>query len=333
MIRSNKTKKSVLKALLENPGEIVSGSDLCRIADVSRQSVWKAVDSLRVEGFEIEAVPHKGYRLFCSGAADLSPTWLELTLENTSWGKTVLFWKSLASTQEPAKELARQGAPEGVLVVAGEQTSARGRLGRKWKSPQSGSICFSVIVRPNLLPGRIQLLSFAAAIAVHETLKKNFGISFELKWPNDILYRGAKVCGILTETASEPGKVHYAVTGIGINANIDSRTISMMDVGGPSTSLLTILGHPVHRGDVIASVVRIMEREVRSLETASGSKKCIDEYIKRCSTLGREVIIRHEEKALRGKAIGISDSGEIILLISGKERVLAAADITHLRTD
>jgi BirA family biotin operon repressor/biotin-[acetyl-CoA-carboxylase] ligase len=175
-------------------------------------------------------------------------------------------------------------------------------------------------------------LSFAAAIAVHETLEKNFGISFELKWPNDILYRGAKVCGILTETASEPGKVHYAVTGTGINANMDSRTISM-DVAGPSTSLLAILGRPVHRGEVIASIVRIMEREVRSLETVSGSKKCIDEYMKRCTTLGQEVIIRHEDETVRGKAVGISDSGEIILVISGKERVLAAADITHLRTD
>ncbi|MGC9489892.1 MAG: biotin--[acetyl-CoA-carboxylase] ligase [Thermovirgaceae bacterium] len=332
MIRSNKTKKAVLKALLEIPGEIVSGPDLCRIADVSRQSVWKAVDSLRVEGFEIEAVPHKGYRLGDSGTADLSPTWLELALENTCWGETVLFWKSLASTQEPAKELARQGAPEGLLVVADEQTSGRGRLGRKWQSPQGGSICFSVIVRPNLLPGRIQLLSFAAAIAVHETLENNFGVSFELKWPNDILYRGAKVCGILTETASEPGKVHYAVTGIGINANMDSRAISM-DVAGPSTSLLAILGRPVHRGEVIASIIRIMEREVRSLETAQGSKKCIDEYMKRCSTLGQEVIVRQEDKTLRGKAVGISDSGEIILVISGKERTLAAADITHLRTN
>ncbi|MGC9372913.1 MAG: biotin--[acetyl-CoA-carboxylase] ligase, partial [Thermovirgaceae bacterium] len=153
-----------------------------------------------------------------------------------------------------------------------------------------------------------------------------------LKWPNDILYRGAKVCGILTEMASEPGKVHYAVTGIGINANMDSRTISM-DVAGPSTSLLAIWGRPVHRGEIIASIVRIMEREVRSLETVPGSKKCIDEYMKRCTTLGQDVIIRHEDETLRGKAVGISDYGEIILVISGKEKALAAADITHLRTD
>ncbi|MFP4481292.1 MAG: biotin--[acetyl-CoA-carboxylase] ligase [Thermovirgaceae bacterium] len=331
MMRSNKTKKAVLRALLEAPGEIFSGPDLCRISGVSRQSVWKAVDSLRVEGFQIEAAPHKGYRLVDSGAADLSPTWLELALEDTCWGTNVFFWESLASTQEPAKELARQGAPEGLLVIAEEQTLGRGRLGRKWQSPRGGSICFSVIVRPNLLPGRIQLLSFAAAIAVHETLEKDFGISFELKWPNDILHQGAKVCGILTETASEPGHVHYAVTGIGMNANVDSRTIAT-DVAGKSTSLLAILGRPVHRGEIIASIVRIMEREVRRLETAEGGRKCINDYKKRCSTLGQEVVVRHENETLQGTAVGISDFGEIILEISGKERTLAAGDITHLRT-
>jgi BirA family biotin operon repressor/biotin-[acetyl-CoA-carboxylase] ligase len=331
MIRSNTTKKAVLGFLLNQPGTVVSGADLCRIAGVSRQSVWKAVESLREEGFEIEAIPHKGYRLLETSAADLSPTWLELALQDTHWGKPVLFWKSLASTQEPAKELARQGAPEGLLVLAGEQTSGRGRLGRKWQSPREGSICFSVIIRPDLLPGRIQLLSFAAAVAVHETLEKKCGTSFELKWPNDILYRGAKVCGILTETASEPGHVHFAVTGIGLNANMDSGALAM-DVANKSTSLLSILGRPVHRGEIIESIVRIMEREVRLLEEPSGNKRCIAEYAKRCSTVGREVIIRYEDKIFSGTAIGISDSGEIILETSGAEKTFAAADITHLRT-
>lgn len=330
MLRSSSTKRAVLKALMASSEAIIPGPDLCRIAGVSRQSVWKAVDSLRTEGFEIEALPHKGYRLVQGRSSDLSPTWLELELESSSWGKTVLYWKSLASTQEPAKELARQGAPEGLLVVAEEQTSGRGRLGRKWQSPREGSICFSVIVRPALAPGRIQLLSFAAAIAVHETLEKNFNIEFELKWPNDILFQGAKVCGILTETASEPGHVHYAVTGIGLNANVVPERIAV-DATGGSASLLGILGRPVHRGKIIASIVRVMEREVRLLETPPGGKRCIENYMRRCSTVGREVIIHHEGEELRGKAVEISDFGEIILEIDGKRRHFAAADITHLR--
>ncbi len=330
MMRSTNTKKALLKALIEKEGKVISGPELCRIAKVSRQSVWKAVDSLRLEGFEIESVPHKGYRLVESATADLSPTWLELELEDCPWGDTVLFWESLGTTQEPAKELAKQGAPEGLLVLAAEQTSGRGRLGRKWLSPQEGSICFSIIVRPNLVPGRIQLLSFAAAIAVHETLETEFGVDFELKWPNDILFQGAKVCGILTEASSEPGHVHFAVTGIGLNANIDPRSIAM-DVAGDSTSLLAILGRPVHRGKVIASIVRIMEKQVRLLETPEGGKKCIESYLRRCSTIGREVILSHEGEPLRGKSVGISDSGEIILEIGGLRRSFAAADIRHLR--
>jgi BirA family biotin operon repressor/biotin-[acetyl-CoA-carboxylase] ligase len=113
---------------------------------------------------------------------------------------------------------------------------------------------------------------------------------------------------------------------------MDSRTLAM-DIANKSTSLLSILGRPVHRGEIIASIVRIMEREVRFLEGSAGHKRCIDEYTKRCSTVGQEVIIRYEDETFRGTAIGITDSGEIILETSGTKRTFAAADITHLRTN
>jgi len=332
MLKSSETKKQVLKIIMERDGEVVSGSELSFILKVSRQTIWKVIESLREEGFYIESIPHQGYRLLDKSNADLSPTWIELALEDTAWGHPILYWESLDSTQEPAKSLARQGAHEGVTIIAKEQTAGKGRLGRTWLSPEDGSISFSIIVRPNIDASFLQLLSLSTAVAVHDCLKELFGIELELKWPNDVLYNGAKLCGILIEASSEPGRVHHAVIGIGINANLSPENLRV--INKPTTSLKAILGRDVHRGKIIATLIRKLEKEVRSLEKSEGPTECVKRYSRLCTTLGMKVKVEQDGQSIIGTAKGISPLGNLILKTEdGTIAYFAAADIIHLKVE
>jgi len=330
MLKSNDTKKRVLKILIEKEKNLISGSELSSLLNVSRQTIWKTIESLREEGFYIESVPHQGYRLLDKDEADLSPTWIELALEDIVWGHPTLYWESLDSTQEPAKSLARQGASEGVLVISREQKAGRGRLGRTWLSPEEGSISLSILTRPNIDPSLLQLLSLSTAVAVHDSLKELFNINLELKWPNDVLFKGAKLCGILIEASSEPGKVHYAVIGIGINANLNPHILSFIDK--PTTSLKAILGRDVHRGRIITTLIRKLEKEVKNLGKNEGVKECILKYSRLCSTLGMKVKVEQKDQVTVGTAVGISPLGNLMVeMEDGSINTFAAADITHLK--
>ena len=144
----NSTKVAVLRELIDAEGEAVSGGKLCRVLGLSRQSVWKAVRSLREDGYRIGSIPVKGYCFLETTDNDLDPSWIEILLSNCPWGHPTLYWEKLDSTQIPAKDLARKGASEGVIVISNCQLSGRGRLGRAWISPPEGGAYFSVVIRP-----------------------------------------------------------------------------------------------------------------------------------------------------------------------------------------
>lgn len=327
MQKINSTKIAVLRELLEAKGETVSGGRLCRTLDLSRQSVWKAVRSLQEDGYRIGSVPVKGYRFQGPPDNDLDPSWIEILLSGCPWGHPVLFWDKLDSTQIPAKDLARKGAPEGIVVIANCQLSGRGRLGRTWISPPEGGIYFSVVIHPAMRPEQIQTLSLVSAMSVQDAIFSSFGIRCQLKWPNDILWDGAKICGILSEVSSEPGMVHFAVTGIGINANI---TAGSMGLEGSAVSLASILGRTVHRGEVVASVIRFLHKGIRRMES-EGTEALISEYSRRCDTIGKIVRVVMDDGEVSGIARGIGEHGNLLVDLDGEIRSFSAADITHLR--
>lgn len=325
----NSTKISVLHELLDAEGETVSGGRLCKKLGLSRQSVWKAVRSLQEDGYKIGSLPVKGYRFQGVPDNDLDPSWIEILLSDCPWGHPVLFWDKLDSTQIPAKDLARRGAPDGIVVLANCQISGRGRLGRSWVSPPLGGIYFSVIIHPAMQPDQIQILSLVAAMSVQNAIFSITGILCQLKWPNDILWEGAKICGILTEVSSEPGLVHYAVTGIGINANMAGNS---MGLEATATSLASITGHKIHRGELVASVIRQLHLGVAGIGNGSGVQKIISEYTLRCNTIGKMVRVVLDEGEITGKACGIGDRGELLVDVGSEIRSFTTADITHLRT-
>lgn len=327
MQKINSTKIEVLRELIAAKGETVSGGRLCRALGLSRQSVWKAVRSLQDDGYRIGSIPVKGYRFQGTPDNDLDPSWIEILLSDCPWGHPVLYWEMLDSTQIPAKDLARKGAPEGIVVITNCQVLGRGRMGRTWVSPPEGGIYFSVIIRPAMRPEQIQVLSLVTAMSVQDALFSSFGIRCQLKWPNDILWNGAKICGILSEVSSEPGMVHFAVTGIGINANMIAGS---MGLESSATSLASILGRTVHRGEIAASVISLLNKGVRRMESG-GTEAVISEYSKRCDTIGKWVRVVLDDGEITGLARGVGEHGDLQVEINGDIRSFSAADITHLR--
>lgn len=330
MIKSNPTKTGILRMLTEAGHNIVSSGNLGKDLGISRQAVWKAVEALREEGIDIESLPQKGYRLKTVSGSDLSPSWLELLLENCPWGHPVLHWEELPSTQDVIKQLARNDAPEGVICLAEEQVSGRGRLGRQWVSPPRGGIYMSILIRPRMAPTRVQLLNLAAGLAVRQALRDLFGLQTQLKWPNDLLWQEQKICGILSETASEADRVHFAVTGIGMNANIPAEHFPA-EITKRATSLAILLGRNVHRGEVVAAVVRGLHDRIRALEKLDGADELVAEYRTHCHTLGRDVRVITDVGDIEGLAKDIDSSGALVVSTEKGLITFGAADVIHLR--
>lgn len=331
MIKSNPTKIGILRILSSGSGhDRISSGQLGKDLGISRQAVWKAVEALREEGIEIESLPHRGYCLKGVSGNDLSPSWLGLLLEKCPWGHPVLHWNELPTTQDVIKQMARNGAPEGVLCLTEEQILGRGRLGRQWISPPRGGIYMSLLIRPKMAPTRVQLLNLAAGLAVRQALKDLFGLQVHLKWPNDLLWQEQKICGILSETASEADRVHFAVTGIGLNANISAGQFPA-DIGQRATSLAIVLGRNVHRGEVVAAIVRGLHGRIRALEKPLGADELVTEYREHCHTLGRNVRVITDTGDVEGVARDVDSSGALIVSTEHGLLTFGAADIIHLR--
>lgn len=330
MIKSNPTKVGILKILSRAGHDITSSGQLGVALGISRQSVWKAVEALREEGMEIEALPQRGYRLKGVSGNDLSPSWISLLLEKSPWGHPVIHWDELPSTQDVIKQMARNGAPEGVLCLTENQISGRGRMGRQWISSPGGGIYMSLLIRPIMAPTRVQLLNLAAGLAVRRVLKDLFGLQTQLKWPNDLLWQDKKICGILSETASEADRVHFAVTGIGLNANIPAGQFPA-DIAQRATSLSILLGREIHRGEVVAAIVRGLHERIRVLETPCGADELTTEYRAHCHTLGRDVLVITDTGDVEGVAKDIDSSGALVVSAEQGLLTFGAADIIHLR--
>ena len=210
------TKDRVLDSLRSSGGSYVSGGALSAELSLSRTAVWKAVEQLRAEGFVIESAPKKGYRLLSGGDA-LTESGVRAYLRRRDLDLRV--YKSISSTNTVLKQLAESGAAEGTVLLAEEQTAGRGRMSRSFFSPPRSGLYMSLLLRPHLSAQLSTRITACAAVAVAEAIEELTGCRAEIKWVNDVLVDGKKVCGILTEGSidCESGLMHYAIVGIGIN--------------------------------------------------------------------------------------------------------------------
>ena len=213
------TKDQVLQSLTDHPDQYVSGGELARRLRLSRNAVWKAVEQLRKEGYPIDSQPRKGHRL-SSGGDVLSEGGIRKYLRHPEL--EIRVFPVISSTNTVLKQLAADGAPAGLALVAAEQTAGRGRMGRSFYSPAGSGLYLSLLLRPELEVADATRLTACAAVAVAETLESLADVHPGIKWVNDLLIGEKKVCGILTEAGldCEAGRLSYLIVGIGINTRI-----------------------------------------------------------------------------------------------------------------
>lgn len=225
-------KDAVLETLKLNKGTFCSGEELSNKLGVSRTAVWKAINTLREEGYPIEAVTNKGY-LFMEDAWQITENSLKANLPKEYRNINIEIHDSLDSTNIRAKQAALENAPHGTVIISRQQTGGRGRLGRSFFSPREG-IYLSILVKPNFDMSKSILITSAAAVAVAEAIESVSGQSAEIKWVNDVYVNGKKVCGILTEgiASFETGQIEYMVIGIGINTTVKDFPEELKEIVG-----------------------------------------------------------------------------------------------------
>lgn len=319
-------KARVLRLLKESYPEYVSGEMVCKSLGVSRTAVWKYIQGLRADGYDIEAQPHSGYRLR-SVPDRLYPNEISAGLTTSLIGREIYYFDSVDSTNRKAKELAAGGAPDGAVVVAEEQVGGKGRLGRGWFSPHGQGVWCSVILRPEVLPVDAPPLTMLAAVAVARAIKTTTGIEAGIKWPNDLLISGKKICGILTELNAEMEKINYLVLGMGLNANIEPQDIpeELKDV---ATSLKIETGQSVSRINIIRSLLMELE-ELYMLWLREGFAPVLAQWKQMCVTLNCPVRVSTVRDSWEGWTEDVDETGALILrLPDGTLQRLVAGEIS-----
>ncbi|MGN0291028.1 MAG: biotin--[acetyl-CoA-carboxylase] ligase [Lachnospiraceae bacterium] len=316
--------KSEILAALRSTDGYVSGQELCNRFGVSRTAVWKAINQLKEAGYEIEAVQNKGYHIVSSPDI-LSQTELE-SVRNTEWvGKEIYYFESIDSTNTRAKKLAEEGSEHGTLVVADEQTGGRGRRGRGWESEKGISIYMSLILKPEIEPENASMLTLVSAMAVADGIEKVTGLDCQIKWPNDIVVNGKKVCGILTEMSTQIDYINYIVIGIGINVQNEAFP---KDIKETATSLYLESGKKQNRAAIIEAVWEAFERYYAIYLETQDMQGLVKEYNEKLANMQKQVRVLDPKEPFEGKAMGITPRGELIVDTWEARKLVSSGEVS-----
>ncbi len=313
--------KNELLALLRQSEGFVSGEELSRRLGVTRAAIWKNIELLRAEGYTVESVTRRGYRL-----RDVPDSISEAEIRanlcgHGSFGCRVVSLPSVDSTNEEAKRQGDAGAPHGSVFVADEQTGGKGRLGRRWISPPGSGLWFSILLRPDVLPNEVTGVTLLSAVAVCRGIRALTGCEAKIKWPNDVVIGTKKVCGILTELSAEMEHIHYLIPGIGVNTGTESFPPELAD---RATSLLLETGRPVRRAALLGKILE----EFELLYDRYGVSSFPEEYRSLCVTVGRTVSLRRAGRQLVGTACGVADDGSLLVKTrSGETLTVSSGEV------
>jgi BirA family biotin operon repressor/biotin-[acetyl-CoA-carboxylase] ligase len=314
----------ILKILRTHRDEFVSGQDLAGRLSVSDSTISRHIHQLQDEGYEITAQPHLGYRLVAPPDR-LLPQELSWRLNTGIIGRKILAYNIVDSTNSLAFSLAEQGAREGSVVFAEGQRKGKGRLGRSWYSPKSKGIYCSVILRPKISPQKASLITLLAAVSCAEAIRKVFGLTAQIRWPNDILVNNKKVCGILTEMQAKGHQVEFIILGIGINVNTQ---ISKLPPG--ASSLKEEAGRAVSRLDLARELLRALEREYLRFQD-EGTRSIITRWSNLSALSGKRVRVCLAHKTIEGQAQDIDKDGALIVrLDNGFRQHVVAGDVVKV---
>lgn len=301
-------KEKILTCLREAEG-FVSGQELCEQMGVSRTAVWKWMKALQEEGYVIEAVKNRGYHLVSS--PDSIKEEEIRSFVHTQWlGKQLYSAETVDSTNTWAKRLAEDGAAHGTVVVADEQTGGKGRRGRSWVTPKGTTIAQTKLLKPGMPPERASMLTLVEGLSVAQAIERLYGLPVGIKWPNDVVIRGKKVCGILTEMSAQVDYINYIVIGTGINTNIKSFPEELED---KATSLALELGHEVKRAELIGVLLECFERDYDSFRKTWDLSGLLEEYNQILVNRDAEVRVLQPGAEYTGIARGIDCMGNLLV--------------------
>lgn len=317
--------KTEILRLLKEDGGYISGQQICNRFAVSRTAVWKAVEQLKKEGYEIEAVRNKGYRLI--GSPDIISQAEIQSMVKTKWaGRNIIYYDETDSTNIQAKLVGEKGAVHGTLAVADRQVAGKGRRGRSWDSPKGMCVYMTLLQRPEIAPVKAPMLTLVMALSVAEAIRQETGMAAEIKWPNDIVLNKKKLCGILTEMSTEIHEINYVVTGVGINVNQEKFSGEIQE---RATSLLIESGRRIRRSELIAAVMERYEENYEVFMKTEDLSGLQEKYNRMLVNYNKEVRVLEPKGEYNAHAAGINPQGELIVTTpAGEEKHIFAGEVS-----
>lgn len=314
-------------SLLREKKTYVSGQQLCEQFGVSRTAVWKAIEQLRKEGYQIQAVQNKGYILVEQEQEEHFNGAELASRMDTRWaGKKLFFYDSIDSTNTEAKRLGEEGACDGTLVVADMQTAGKGRRGRSWLSPAHTNVYFTLLLRPHFAPDRASMLTLVIAHSMCRAVKEVTGLEVGIKWPNDIVVSGKKICGILTEMNVELNEIRYVVIGVGINVREQEFPEEIRE---KAIALDAACGKQVDRTRLVAAIMKAFEEDYEKFLEKVSMEELQKSYEEMMVNSGKEVCVLDPKGEYRGIARGINTTGELLVeLPDGQIREVYAGEVS-----
>lgn len=314
-------KKEILQILREKQNYI-SGQELCETFNVSRTAIWKVIRQLVDEGYNIQAVRNKGYILL-EGEEVYSKDEIERLCESLDFGHDVIFLPTIDTTNRVAKELGEKDGREGTLVVANHQSGGKGRRGKSWDSPTGENIYMSLLLRPQIPAPKASMLTLLMAYSIVEAMQLP---EAKIKWPNDIVINGKKLCGILTEMSADMEGILYLTIGVGINVNQATFSKELQD---KATSLLNHTGKSHHRGEIIASIMSSFEKNYKKFLETGDLAFIVEDYNHHLVHKDVAVILHESSKMKQVISKGIDQFGRLVVCAeNGETETIIAGEVS-----
>jgi BirA family biotin operon repressor/biotin-[acetyl-CoA-carboxylase] ligase len=319
-------KTDILRLLKENTDGFISGQYISDKLGVSRTAIWKYINQIKEDGYEIESVSNKGYRLVTSPDL-LTLEEIEPYLTTSFIGRNIIHFDSIGSTNTEAKKLADLSGSNGSIIIAEEQTNGRGRLGRSWISPKYKGVWMSIVLKPDLDPiEAVKLTQIAAAAVVKATEELN--IKTLVKWPNDIVINHKKTCGILTEMNAELTRINYVVVGIGINVNTDEVDFPE-DIKEIATSLKVETKHFINRQELVGRILNNFEKLYVEFVENNNIFVSVNICRDNSAIIGQQIFIISRENKVEVKAIDIDEDGRLLVEhADGKREYIISGEVS-----
>lgn len=316
--------KAEILSILRQNNSFVSGQYLCDKLGVSRTAIWKAMNQLKEQGYDIESIPHIGYR-FVSNPDIVTAVEIQSIMQTKVMGKKVLFFEELDSTNTKAKEVADQDDTHGTLIITEKQTFGKGRRGKSWSSSANEGIFMTLILKPKISPISASMLTLVMALAVAKAIQ-GMGIDAYIKWPNDIVIHGKKVCGILTEMSSELDYINHVVIGVGVNVKIKEFP---QEIKETATSLCLESDTDRKRSQIIADILLFFEDYYQEFLQTETLETLQEGYSQLLINTNKKVKIFENGSEYVGVALGITNTGELIVeLEDGTRKEVIAGEVS-----